>query len=113
MMKLIHFVFHHDTQYIALLTWFCCVSANANVYQRTNDIFLQNTFSTLTSPTRVKCCAYCDQTDDCMSVSYQESSRTCKLSRDTLVSVFVNGQTDTSWKSYSKNGKYLITINMS
>ncbi|XP_060560793.1 uncharacterized protein LOC132720643 [Ruditapes philippinarum] len=107
-MKLIHFVFHHDTQYIALLTWFCFVSADANVYQRTNDIFLQNTFLTLRNATRVKCCAYCNQTDDCMSVSYQESTKTCKLSRDPLVSVFVNGQTDTSWKSYSKNEWLLV-----
>jgi hypothetical protein len=99
------FVFHHVK---ILLTLLCCVSGNKNLYlyQRTNDIFLQNTFTTLTSPTRVKCCAYCDQTDGCMSVSYQESSKTCKLSRDPLVSVFVNGQTDNSWKSYSKNGKF-------
>ncbi|XP_060567690.1 uncharacterized protein LOC132726390 [Ruditapes philippinarum] len=93
---------------IVLLTLLCCVSGNKNVYRRTNDIFLQNTFSSLTSATRVKCCAYCDQTDDCMSVSYQESSKTCKLSRDPLVSVFVNGQTDTSWKSYSKNEWLLV-----
>jgi hypothetical protein len=98
------FLLHHVK---ILLTLFCFVSGNKNVYQRTNDIFLQNTFSTLTSPTRVTCCAHCDQTDNCMSVSYEESSKTCKLSRDPLVSVFVNGQTDTSWKSYSKNGKLI------
>ena len=86
----------------------CLVTAVENVYERTKDTVLQNTFKTLTSPSRVVCCAYCDQTADCMSVSYQNSSKTCKLASYPLVSVLVNGQTDTTWNSYSKNGKTIL-----
>ena len=103
--KLVSLASHHSILCMTLLTLLYSVSAVENVYERTKDTVLQNTFKTLTSPSRVVCCAYCDQTADCMSVSYQNSSKTCKLASYPLVSVLVNGQTDTTWNSYSKNGK--------
>ncbi|XP_053387808.1 uncharacterized protein LOC123542041 [Mercenaria mercenaria] len=83
-------------------------TTNTNVYERTSNIFVQNTFSSVTTSSKVACCSYCDQLSDCKTVNYKKTSRECKLSREPLVAVSVNGQTDADWNAYSKDEWMLV-----
>ncbi|XP_045184682.2 uncharacterized protein LOC123542757 [Mercenaria mercenaria] len=85
-----------------------CVETRSNLYEVTSDKYLQNTFLSVNTSSRVKCCGYCDQTSGCKSVSYKKSSGQCNLSIEPLVTVKVNGQTDTDWSVYSKKEWMLV-----